>query len=871
MTKFSSGTACKLGLLSVLALLILALALVVPVAEASAVDVPAAYAVDADNGTSLADGYGAQFGVNTLRTTSEDFYVEAGTVSFNAGRIEFGSGADNTVSSKVKLSIGPSVNEAVEGNYYSNLSSNASVAYAINNPDISVTASFNVTLNSQSQFSGTYSGELKIKFGNLEATAPISASSSSGSYSGNIQVTLSIPAGAASATEASRFELSVTMQSPSAENKFYISAANLTLSSQVKTLSLDQTGAGVGITVSGKNRTTVSIPNIYTGTGPQELAALYVKEGDVVTITASLLSENDEGIQTTHAFDYSFAAAMKRIGQSCLEWYTFVNGNYTSSTTYLKRITEQAAVYMPASSSNVNERNIYFGYTASFVVGSGVSNARTLNIVPRIPSGISATGAYSYQNSPESTSNYITLNVDNSAPAAPTLAQSSAFASAMARNAWYTTSSQIRLTYENTTAASNVGSSESVYAFILDNGVDNSSLTGGFSGYDFTPSLNNYPTDRNITYSVGGVTKTAARQQLGVYDSSTSNTGKNALTFSDPGEYCLVLYAVDAAGNVSERTVYYSAKVDWTTRSVGAYFTHAGATYVPGTGSFGTYASVYVLDSTLHDADGNCLAAPDVTSGSGVSDANRYLINVSRDTYVTIRVVMNEIQADNYSLVRYSIGNSISVQNPSYTVIERNYRVYDITFRMDDAIWDLNGDTQRPVTVYFNRRMAIELLENDFTFATSWGEPVSVTLDNDSFKVYFPNDPGASIGVKPNINVQYYKQLTYYFYAYYEVIDGENKVTTGGYIEVEGMRYDFADDESLLPYIQGEVPFVTGDHVYQAVSYTSSVYDSTQKLACYTITGYDTGAVRDTGFKDAGDLHSMPYSRRTLSFRIQYS
>ena len=855
MTKFSSGTACKLGLLSVLALLILALALVVPVAEASAVDVPAAYAVDADNGTSLADGYGAQFGVNTLRTTSEDFYVEAGTVSFNAGRIEFGSGADNTVSSKVKLSIGPSVNEAVEGNYYSNLSSNASVAYAINNPDISVTASFNVTLNSQSQFSGTYSGELKIKFGNLEATAPISASSSSGSYSGNIQVTLSIPAGAASATEASRFELSVTMQSPSAENKFYISAANLTLSSQVKTLSLDQTGAGVGITVSGKNRTTVSIPNIYTGTGPQELAALYVKEGDVVTITASLLSENDEGIQTTHAFDYSFAAAMKRIGQSCLEWYTFVNGNYTSSTTYLKRITEQAAVYMPASSSNVNERNIYFGYTASFVVGSGVSNARTLNIVPRIPSGISATGAYSYQNSPESTSNYITLNVDNSAPAAPTLAQSSAFASAMARNAWYTTSSQIRLTYENTTAASNVGSSESVYAFILDNGVDNSSLTGGFSGYDFTPSLNNYPTDRNITYSVGGVTKTAARQQLGVYDSSTGNTGKNALTFSDPGEYCLVLYAVDAAGNVSERTVYYSAKVDWTTRSVGAYFTHAGATYVPGTGSFGTYASVYVLDSTLHDADGNCLAAPDVTSGSGVSDANRYLINVSRDTYVTIRVVMNEIQADNYSLVRYSIGNSISVQNPSYTVIERNYRVYDITFRMDDAIWDLNGDTQRPVTVYFNRRMAIELLENDFTFATSWGEPVSVTLDNDSFKVYFPNDPGASIGVKPNINVQYYKQLTYYFYAYYEVIDGENKVTTGGYIEVEGMRYDFADDESLLPYIQGEVPFVTGDHVYQAVSYTSSVYDSTQKLACYTITGYDTGAVRDTGFKDAGDYY----------------
>ena len=855
MTKFSSGTAYKLGLLSVLALLILALASVVPVAGVSAVDITAAYAVDSDNGTSLADGYGAQFGVNTLRTTTDDFYASSGAIDFSNGRIAFGSGsATHTVSSKVKLSIGPSVNEAVEGNYYSNLSSNASVAYAINNPDIDVNATFNITLQSQSQFSGVYNGEIKIKFGNLEESAAISAASTSGSYTGNLQVTLSIPAGAASAAEASRFELSVTMRSPSDDNKFYISSANLTLSSHVKTLSIDQTGAGVGITVSGKNRTTVSIPNIYTGTGPQELAALYVKEGDVVTITASLLSENNEGIQTTHAFDYSFAAAMKRIGQSCLEWYTFVNGNYTSSTTYLKRISEQAAVYMPASSSNVNERNVYFGYTASFVVGSGVSNARTLNIVPRIPSGISSSGAYVYQNAPENSAEYITLNVDNSAPAAPTLAQTNAFASAIARNAWYTTSSQIRLTYENTTAVSGVGSNEFVYAFILDNGVDNSSLTGGFSGYDFTPSLNTYPTDCNITYSVGGVSNTAARQQLGVYDTATSNTGKNALVFDEPGEYCLVLYAVDAAGNVSERTVYYSAKVDWTTRSVGAYFTHAGATYVPNTSSFGTYASVYVLDSTLHDADGNCTAAPDVTSGSGVSDANRNLINVSRDTYVTVRVVMNDNQADNYSLVRYSIGNSISVQNPSYTVTERGYRVYDITFRMDDAIWDLNNDTQRPVTVYFNRRMAIELLENDFTFTTSWGEPVSVTLDNDSFKVYFPNDPGASIGVKPNINVQYYKQLTYYFYAYYEVIDGENKVTTGGYIEVEGMRYDFADDESLLPYIQGEVPFVTGDHVYQAYSNpSSSVYDSTLQIARYTVIGYDTGAARDTGFKDAGD------------------
>lgn len=206
MTKFSSGTAYKLGLLSVLALLILALASVVPVAGVSAVDITAAYAVDSDNGTSLADGYGAQFGVNALRTTSEDFYADAGnSVSFNNGRIEFGSGAASTVSSKVKLSIGPSVNEAVEGNYYSNLSSNASVAYAINNPDIDVNATFNITLQSQSQFSGVYTGEIKIKFGNLEESAAISAASTSGSYTGNLQVTLSIPAGAASATEASRF------------------------------------------------------------------------------------------------------------------------------------------------------------------------------------------------------------------------------------------------------------------------------------------------------------------------------------------------------------------------------------------------------------------------------------------------------------------------------------------------------------------------------------------------------------------------------------------------------------------------------------------------------------------------------------------
>lgn len=847
MTKFSSGFACKAGLLTVLVLLVTALALFVPVSDGSAVEVPAAYAVEADNSTSLADGYGAQFGVNTLRTTTDDFYASSGAIDFSNGRIAFGSGsATHTVTSEVRLSIGPSVNEAVEGNYFSNLSSNASVAYAINNPDIDVNATFNITLQSQAQFSGVYTGDIKIKFGNSEETAPISATSSSGSYTGNISVTLQIPAGEESAAEASRFELSVTMQSPSEDNKFFISAANLTISSQVKSLSIDQTGAGVGITVSGANRTTVSIPNIYTGTGPQQLQSLYVKEGDIVTITASLLSENDEGGQSTHVFDYSFAAAMKRIGQSCLEWYTFTNGNYTSSTTYLKRISEQTSVYMPVESSNVTERNIYFGYSASFVVGAGVSNAQTLNIVPRIPAGISGTGTYSYQNSPESADNYININVDNSAPNAPTLAASNAFAMAIASNAWYTTSKDVRLVYENTTPSSAVGSSEFVYAFIMRNDVDESSLTGGFSGYDFTPSATG-----DVSYSVSGVSYTARRQSLGVYDSSLSTTGKTALSFDDPGEYSLVLYAVDSAGNVSERTVYYSVKADWTTRSTGAYFSHASSTYVPGTGSFNTFAMVYVLGSEYHDTDGNCTASADVTTG----DANRYLINVLRDTYVTVRIIMDQTRADYYSLVRYSIGNSISVQNPSYVLNSRGYRVYDITFRMDDAIWDLYSDTQRPVMVYFDRRMEIELLETDFTFSTNtWGDPISVTLDNDSFKVYFPDDPDAYIGVRPDITVQYYKQLTYYFYAYYEVVDGENKITTGGYVEVEGVRYDFASNESLLPYINGTVPFVTGEHVYQSYSNpSSSVYDSDLKLARYTVIGYDTSAVRDTGFKDAGN------------------
>ena len=864
MTKFSSGFACKTGVLMVLVLLIVALALFSPGRETlTAQEVPVASAAVSD-GTMLESGYGAQFGTNALRLTENaDFYTASGSAQYSASGIDFGT-SDTTVSSKVLLSVGPS--DPIAGNYYSNLSSTAAVAYALYNPDINVDATFRVTLRTISAVSTAFDVQLNIKYGNIAAeTETVNIPVGASAYEGNWSVGISLP-GIVPVSGQPSFEVSVTAKSPSDSNKFSITQASLEITSEVRELSVDQVNAGIGLTVSGANRTTVSIPNIYTGEGIEALGNLFVKAGDVITVTMSLLATDDSGAAVKHEFNYAFAAALGRIGQSCVDWYTFYNGNYSSSDTYLERIDSQKSVYMPVTGleGELNEKNIFYGYSASFTVKSGVANATTINLVPRVPRGITSTGGYIYQNAPES--NFITVKVDNSAPSAPIIDPASGLGKTIASGSWYTTSSQVRLDYSNGGASGATKSSEFVYAFIVDKNIDASSIN--FTAYDFTPSLNNYPLDCGYSYSVNGVTYVANRQQLGVYENSANYTGRNSLMFNEPGEYGLLLIAVDAAGNRSEPTVYSalqynSVKADWTTRSVGAYFSHAGGTYVPNTSGFYTFASVYVLiGSAHHDADGNCTASPDVTTGDSASDANRSLIPVARDTYVTVRVVMTDQQANNYSLVRYALGNSISVQDPSYAVNSRGYRVYDITFRTDDAIWDLDSTTSRPVTVYFNRRMEIKLIEDDFTFSmTSWGVANQVLLDNDSFEVYFPDDPGAVIGVKPDIKVEYYKQITYYYYAYYEVINGANVITTGGYIEVEGMRYDFAPDESLLPYINGTTPFVTGEHSYQTYSNTGSyVYDSELKLARYTVIGYDVNAVRDdTGFKDAGDYFFRAY------------
>ena len=849
----------KLSITFALALLVVCMAILTISTVTPSSDV-VAEALSGDTTTLLASGTGLQYGANKIRTTLDDFYVQ-GT---DSGSAVFGS---SNMSGAGTFQFITKAETMAGGTNYASLNPNASVFYGILDADITTVfdfwvdislgaslASDNITIVLSAYFSTDIGSSGMIPESYSETIVTIDKGSR---YDARRNVSVEI-GGQQYPTGGSH--LNVTMAVTSGNNTVFFSNPRIDVKGVVNAMSINNS-RGVSLQVEGKNRSTVTISNVYDANSQSELDSLYVKEGDVLTFRSEF-EDNNGGESQAQTFSPFFAAAMGRAGYSCVDWHTFYNSNYSSAKSYLQRIDSQAPgeIY----SGRDEREQAYQGTLASFVVTAGVTNARNLQIIPRLYAETDG-NAYQYwlpsYNSMQSDLDKYTINikVDNRAPESPKLDDTLSLGLAIKNKDWFTTSSSLKLEYVESEEMDRVGvAEEQVYAFLVD-----TAFSDFPTNYDFAPGNTRY-----YTYKAGSKEYTARRQELGAYSNSLEEGVKNPLVFDMPGKYGLILYTVDSAGNVSSPTLYTAnqagtpiLKVDWTTKDTGMLINYGSSTIAPSKNNrdkFTSYATVNVLAGpAYHDEDGNCTF--DINELQPSSAVTSY-VKVKRDIYVTVRITMTKEQYDNYTLVSYNIGNR-SVDNPTYVEDKFGNRIFDVTFEMDDTLWDENAITERPVKGYFHRRVGLELRTDDPFVFTYTDSAKKITFAN-NMEAYIDGGLQETIWQQPKIGVEYFKPTIVTVQSEYTVNEnGQIMLEGGGYIIIDNVHYAIGDDFDQHAFVRGEIPFVVGEHEYYLKHQLSAtdLNDGGVEYKVYEMRGYDLSAGNQEGYADAGTYFYRAY------------
>ena len=863
-----------------LCVLVVALATCAFIGIAPTSNLPVAQAaLTATTTTTLDSGLGVQYGSNYLRTNTDDFY--AGGIDANQVVFTYGATSGQryiTATGNAEIVTKP---EVVAGNTtnYANMNVNTAVFYGILDTDITTTFEYAVTI----AVNGNITSDIPITI-----TAYFSADSTTGGKVESSEVTkeILIEAGQSyyTATQVLSFDVAgevpailgshvnITTSVSSGGHSVIFSNPHLNVTATSHRIRVDGT-KGLSLSISGKNRVTSYIPNVYSPSGAEQLAGLYVKEGDIITLRASY-EDTDGGASTSQEFSPYYAAAFGRAGQSCIDYHTYYNGEYSRAKTYLQRVDEETHLYTPDNADPQKEYkyNTYQGFLATFYVTSGVNNATTLQIIPRTLRSLNGS-TYDYW-LPESenaqndmTSYQITLNVDSSAPTAPKLDPTKSLGLAVANKVWFTDSQDFKLDYEYTANMDKTGiATERVYAFIVD-----TAFSDFPASYDFTPG-----TSYTYSYTAGTTQMTTRRQELGEY-SNYANAEKSNISFNS-GEYGLILYAIDDAGNVSSPTLYTPnqlnsprVKVDASTKGVGAYIKYGtNPTVVPAPtqqnrAEFAKYTSVYVLiGSEYHDESGKCTYSPDNVQPNSAVDG---LVSVKRGNYVTVRLIMNSNQYGNYTLVRYALDNSVGKDNPTYVENKQGNRIYDVTFKMDDDLWNANATDERPVSAYFHRRVSMRLLNDDFTYSFENNAGKKITFSS-LMQAYFSDNPnndpdkGEYIHTPPTIAVEYFKPRKISIISEY-ILNEDNQIVLqgGASVTIDGTIYDLGEDFNQNEFVRGAIPFEVGGASYYVVGneFLGTINDGGIEYRNYELTVYDRLNGNTEGYSDAGTYYYRAY------------
>ncbi len=643
----------------------------------------------------------------------------------------------------------------------------------------------------------------------------------------------------------------------------------------------------VSVSVSGKNRAEKTISNALT-TNASELANLYVKAGDIITITSYVKLD-----LTQEKYDYPsyYTRIFDTYGKSCIDWYAYdgdyggSNISYTSRLAFDKDHDGELDLFNQSSnnftyvdpSSDSFGYNMYCGYIASFVVDAGVANAVNgyVNLAPRVINGVhNGNKTYAYGNN---NGDAIKIRVDATAPSSPIIDENSDLGKAIANNSWYTETFEMQLEYD-TSVIKNVRASEKVYAFVLHNSVS----TVDFDRYNFAENINapyNYTYYVDNGYGVSTATQgSAPRQNLGAYNNNADQ--KTAIDFSEKGIYTLVLFAVDSAGNVSLATIYSVAtgnevRIDAEDIDIGfeVYFRDNQYSYDAASVMFNR-SYVFVGDEYHKTVIEGGAVKTIFTAEDKDYLQSKYVFlrgegTAKREQWVTIRLVMRAQQYNNYNLVSYTNEYEISSSSPQYRVVRNDnesIRYYEITYLISDDVKDKESGV---IKLYFHRRANIENTQEDYTF-TLMGDktPVPVDIAGDLRAYYTQNVTKVYLNPVPDFNVSYYKPIQFDVYVAYSEPDAEGKryPINGGYIVYNGIRYKISNDISLRDVSTGVLDITLYDDGNNEVAKLKSAYPIKNTYRAeseaqfidgiyhgvFIVTGIDMMLASEIGYVDAG-------------------
>jgi hypothetical protein len=792
------------------------------------------------NGTTLSSGMGVVLGSNSVRTQAQD----SGDISEHVGQFD---GADlfstNTTGGRYRASrteleylpnaSGDSIRSIIKfsSNYNDNNFYNAMLGGLTGDFVTTATLNFNISVISGPNVPVVITFAWSAN-GTTEQTKVISATLDMTNYP--VEMSFDNALGSTGLNANAYFKINIQINGTGTwirlSNIVIETATSLTDAITFRTSSVFE--------ISGSNKRDVALDTFNKNTPDyiNQLADTYVKTGDKITLRTKVFRDGD----TTTC--YQLPAI-----------YTKVFGNDSRYGVYWQQYSTSLNVVTGDPEDNLDLKFLSIlaeesGYTTviensqpvtyyqiSFQVDSGVRNIYQLVIVPQLLVTYDKDGPSCVRGTASISQDPLRINVDGRAPSAPEIDPDSVLGTAIANGNWFIDSDSVLLSYIASTVP--VQSREYVYAFVCE---DPMLLTIDYSDYDFTPLLytsisynnrNNEPKQSDV------------RQELIYYNQISPGryTQKTRpITFRNKQEQALVLFRIDAAGNVSVPKIYYTA--DGNPVKVDSTYYNITTSFLIGSGDEGhanellganhtkaAYRECF-WGPTYHTADGTFLGVTSYGYGSD-KEVN---MKFKMDQWLTIRISVTSAQAAAYKLIRYrsdeaginESNNEGIVFNPGSTG-RPDY--IDITFKLTKEYMD----GVRAVFFYFRKSLNITTTSTEFVFNGR----------SQGLEDYIEAYEGTTMITGLSFNTVYYEPVRYSVEPTYinGVMQDYGSVVIGSY------RYNYTGLLSLNNTI-----IIAGQGSYHILQMTQYVVNG---QTIYQTTMYKEGSGLNNGLVDVGEYY----------------
>ncbi|MDD3947435.1 MAG: hypothetical protein PHI19_06310, partial [Clostridia bacterium] len=608
--------------------------------------------------------------------------------------------------------------------------------------------------------------------------------------------------------------------------------------------------------ISGEHRNSIAMNTNDRGTYDYEnrLADTFVKAGDTITMRTKVFKGEDTSVCYELPDIYSKVFDDGGISGTDPDYGVFWQ-NYSS---YIhpgsgETIDDTSIQYLTVDASesgykliedrdiNGNPIMVYY-YQIQFTVNANVRNAHEIVIVPQLLVKFDESGPSSERGTSWVKQEQLRLQVDGSAPDSPVLDPSVGLGQAVASGSWYTVNDVISLNILS--SATSAQSREYIYAYIcrdpalININVPQMDPTNPLQDFSFAPLRND-----KIEYvdSDGQSQLSEVRQEITFYEQISP--GRYTLvyrpvTFINTLEQALVLYRVDAAGNVSIPSVYYQndnnkVKVDSTLRPVGTNFLigREGDLYSQelSTNPIAAANIDFFAGPAYHMNDGTFLGA---TSYGYIST---YETSLKRDQWVTMRISTTAAQASAYKLIRYK-NEEAEIDFYSDSMVFQKGPLgrpdyIDITFKITDAFVQSPG----VFFFYFRKNLDVNVMQNSFVF----NQGRTIGIDD-----YIESYDGSQMVTGLTYSVEYFHT---YFYNVVPLYSGETMQPNGS-ISIDGTGYEYTGMLAL----GNTITITATEEQFYVLRFVKQVVD---EVTIFRTTFYKIGSGVPGGMVDVGEYY----------------